>query len=71
MKYTKELIVTHLVRMKNAGFTSVSKAEIISDLQAIGITICIDVINVLIRDKTLISLKNGKVSLNLHKLRKK
>jgi len=71
MKQKKlDLVVNYLLRLINAGMHSFSKADVISGLNSIGFKDSENVISVMIKNKTLIPLKNGKITFNLVELRK-
>ena len=71
MEDIEDTIVTYMVKLMNDGMTSVLRAEISSYMNSIGIRGCEDNIDNLIRKKVLLPLKNGKITLNLVKLKKK
>lgn len=71
MKDANDFVEKYMVRLLNAGTTSVTRAELSLYLQSVGFERCEDCIDSLLQRKTLISLSTGKVTLNVVKLRKK
>jgi len=71
MRDLEELIVTYLVKLENAGIYSVQLVEIDWYLSSIGIKGCEASIDLLMKNKILLRLKNGKVTLNKLKRKKK
>ena len=69
MATVTEYIVTYIVTLKNAGLTSVLRADIIHYLHSVGFNQkkCFRGIDDAIRNKDIIPLSNGKLSLNLTK----
>ena len=70
IRNTTEIAETYMIRLCNDGMTSVKPSEITAYLKSIGID-GEETIKVMIKNKILLELKSGKVTLNMVKIRKK
>jgi hypothetical protein len=70
MRPEQDVIVTYMMTLENAKMTSVRKAMLCEYMKSIGIDGFENAINALIKNKTLICLSSGRVTLNKVKLKK-
>ncbi len=69
-KNATDLVVSYLIRLKNSKVTSISEYSLLNYLDSVGLKNPQGEIKSMVTTKTLLKLKNGKVSLNLRKLKK-